>query len=135
MNRRAAAWVLAPLALLAIAATKGGGSISFTASQVQRGGAQFNQSCAACHGAHLEGGAGPALSGPNFKTLSSKVHANVSDVFTYMSLNMPLNAPASLTHDQYINIMAFILSKNGYKPGKTPLTWAKAESSTAKIVH
>ncbi len=87
-----------------------------------------------CHGTALEGGAGPALTGPNFKTLSSKVHATVSDIFTYMTTNMPMNAPASLPHKDYVNIMAFILSKNGYKAGGSPLSYGTASNSKAAIV-
>lgn len=124
------------LAGLVVAATSAGAStgISFTSSQATAGHKQFTQSCAQCHGERLEGGAGPALTGPNFETLSKKVGARVGDVFTYMSTNMPLNEPASLSHDQYVKIMAYILSKNGYKPGKTPLTYAKAENSKADII-
>jgi polar amino acid transport system substrate-binding protein len=44
---------------------------------------------------------------------------------------MPLNAPASLTHDQYVSIMAFILSKNGYHPGSSALTFSGASNSSA----
>jgi mono/diheme cytochrome c family protein len=88
-----------------------------------------------CHGTQLEGGAGPALDGPNFKTLNDKVHATVSDVFGYITTNMPMNAPASLTHDQYVDVMAFILSKNGYKPGAAALTWTTANASTAHVVN
>ncbi|MGZ3543347.1 MAG: c-type cytochrome, partial [Vulcanimicrobiaceae bacterium] len=91
-------------------------SVTFTKSQASTGEKTFGQSCATCHGENLEGGAGPALAGDNFKTLSTKVKATVGDVFTYMTTNMPMNAPASLSHDQYTTIMAFILSKNGYKP-------------------
>jgi mono/diheme cytochrome c family protein len=127
------AWLFTPLVIFAIAAASSG-SVSFTASQMQKGERQFAQSCATCHGEQLEGGAGPALTGPNFKILSKKVGARVGDVFTYMSTNMPLNEPASLSHDQYVNIMAFILSKNSYKPGKSPLTYTKAENSKAPIM-
>lgn len=94
----------------------------------------FERSCAACHGENLEGGAGPALTGATFKTLSDKVHANVSDIFTYMTTNMPLNEPASLSHDQYVQIMSFILSKNGYHATGKPLTFQAASSSTASII-
>jgi mono/diheme cytochrome c family protein len=110
------------------------GTVTFTAAQAASGGKTFGQSCATCHGEDLEGGAGPALAGPNFKTLSTKVKASVGDVFTYMTTNMPMNAPASLSHDQYTSIMAFILSKNGYKPGGSALTYQKASNSNAKIV-
>jgi mono/diheme cytochrome c family protein len=126
-------WLLTPLAVLTLAAT-GAPGISFTPSQMTKGAQQFAQSCAPCHGEHLEGGAGPALTGPTFETLSKKVGANVGDIFTYMTTNMPLNQPASLSHDQYVSIMAFILSKNGYKPGGKSLTFSTAESSKAAII-
>ena len=109
--------------------------VSFTAAQVAAGSATFQAHCSACHGTQLEGGAGPALSGANFKTLSSKVHAVVSDIFGYMTTNMPMDAPASLSHTEYVNVMAFILSKNGYHPGGSPLTFGQASSSKAAIVH
>ncbi|MHB8146067.1 MAG: c-type cytochrome [Vulcanimicrobiaceae bacterium] len=111
-----------------------GGTVSFTRAQVVAGAKGFAQSCASCHGTNLEGGAGPALSGPNFKTLSTKIHASVGDVFTYLTTNMPMNAPAGLTHDQYTDIMAYILSKNGYKPGGSALNYKNALSSKAKII-
>lgn len=101
---------------------------------MDKGEKQFAQSCAQCHGTHLEGGVGPALTGPTFETLSKKVGANVGDIFTYMTTNMPMNAPASLSHDQYVGIMSFILSKNGYKPGKKALTFNNAENSKAPII-
>jgi mono/diheme cytochrome c family protein len=112
-----------------------GGTVTFSAAQAVQGAKLFQQSCAACHGTQLEGGAGPALTGPTFKTLSSKVHANVSDIFNYMTTNMPMNAPASLPHDSYVRIMSFILSKNGYHPGGKPLTFSAASASKANIIH
>jgi polar amino acid transport system substrate-binding protein len=128
--------IFAPLAILAIAANqRSSSSISFTPSQVSAGAKAFSQSCAQCHGARLEGGVGPALTGPNFETLSKKVGASVGDIFTYMATNMPFNAPGSLSHDQYVEIMAYILSKNGYHPGKTPLSFSQAQSSKAQIIR
>jgi hypothetical protein len=46
---------------------------------------------------------------------------------------MPLNDPASLTHDQYVSIMAYILHFNGYKPGTKPLTYASATNSPTVV--
>jgi mono/diheme cytochrome c family protein len=109
-------------------------SISFTQAQQSSGEKDFETSCSTCHGTALEGGAGPPLTGQNFKILSSKVKATVGDIFTYMSTNMPFNNPASLSHTQYVDIMAFILSKNGYHAGGAPLTWAAAEASKAQPV-
>lgn len=133
MRTSVPAWLLTPLAVLALAAT-GASSVSFTPSQMTKGEKQFVQSCAQCHGEHLEGGAGPALTGPTFETLSKKVGANVGDIFTYMSTNMPLNEPASLSHDQYVSIMAYILSQNGYKASSKALTYKVAEQSKAPII-
>lgn len=127
-------WLLTPLAVLALAASGASTSVTFTSSQMAKGEKQFAQSCAACHGDHLEGGAGPALTGPTFETLSKKVGADVGDIFTYMTTNMPLNQPASLSHDQYVSIMAFILSQNGYKAGGRALTFKGAENSKAPII-
>jgi mono/diheme cytochrome c family protein len=127
------ALLLTPLVIFALAASSAT-SISFTSSQASSGAKQFAQSCAQCHGTHLEGGVGPALTGPNFETLSKKVGAKVGDVFTYMTTNMPMNDPASLSHDQYVSIMSYILSKNGYKPGKAALTFQTAEQSKALII-
>jgi polar amino acid transport system substrate-binding protein len=110
-------------------------TVSFTADQVAAGQTIFETTCSPCHGSQLEGGAGPALHGPAFNTLANKVHATVGDIFTYMSTNMPLNNPASLKQGQYVEIMAFILSKNGWHAGDTPLTFEAASSSKADPVH
>lgn len=108
-------------------------TISYTSSQAASGETQWGQSCATCHGANMEGGAGPALAGPNSRTLTTKLHATVSDIFGYMTTNMPLNAPASLTHDQYVNIMAYVMKLNGYAPSSVPLTFEGADSSKAPL--
>jgi mono/diheme cytochrome c family protein len=108
--------------------------VSFTASQVNTGEKQFDQTCSPCHGIQLEGGAGPALTGPAFKTLATKVGATVGDIFTYMSTNMPLNNPASLKKSLYVDIMAYILSKNGYQAGDAPLTYTAAKASKAEPI-
>jgi polar amino acid transport system substrate-binding protein len=122
--------VLLPVRVPASSAT-----ISFTKDQAAAGQTIFETTCSPCHGSQLEGGAGPALHGPAFNTLANKVHATVGDIFTYMSTNMPLNNPASLKHGQYVDIMAFILSKNGWHAGNTELTFEAASSSKADPVH
>jgi len=86
-----------------------------------------------CHGVQLEGGAGPPLSGPNMTTLGQKTHLSVGDMFTYITTNMPMNAPASLSHDQYVVILAYILKQNGYPAGSKPLTYASATNAKAPV--
>jgi hypothetical protein len=41
-----------------------------------------------------------------------------------ISQSMPKSTPGSLTAAQYASVTAFILSRNGFLPGSTPLTAA-----------
>jgi mono/diheme cytochrome c family protein len=101
----------------------------FTAAQAAAGGKAYAASCAACHGANLEGGAGPALSGQNLKTLQKSTHLTVSDLWEFVSLQMPMNAPGTLPKAQYAEIIAYILKFNGYPAGSKSLTPASADAS------
>jgi polar amino acid transport system substrate-binding protein len=105
----------------------------YTAAQASSGGKEYESKCSACHGAQLEGGAGPALSGPTLKTLSQNTKLTIGDLFSFLSQQMPLNEPASLTHDQYAAIMAFILKSNGYPAGAKPLSYNVAKVSKVTL--
>jgi mono/diheme cytochrome c family protein len=105
----------------------------YTAAQASAGATVYGASCAACHGDHLEGGAGPALSGATLGTLAKNTKLTIGDLFTFMSQQMPFNDPASLKEGQYADIMAFILRTNGYPAGSTPLTYKGATRSTVRI--
>lgn len=98
----------------------------YTDAQASQGASLYASKCAICHGAQLEGGAGPPLTGPNITTLGEKTHLSVGDMFTYITSNMPLNAPGSLSKDEYVKIMAYILKDNGYPAGSKPLTYSSA---------
>ena len=108
-------------------------SISYRAVQSTAGSKLYEAKCSACHGANLEGGAGPALSGATLTTLSKNTKLTIGDMFTFIAQQMPLNEPASLTHDQYVSIMAYILHYNGYKTGSKPLTYDAAMNSTTIV--
>jgi mono/diheme cytochrome c family protein len=105
----------------------------YTAAQAAAGATVYAGKCALCHGAQLEGGAGPPLSGPNMTTLGQKTHLSVGDLFGYITTNMPMNDPASLSHAQYVVVLAYILKQNGYPAGPRPLTYAGASSSGVRI--
>jgi polar amino acid transport system substrate-binding protein len=76
----------------------------------------------------------PALSGAMFRASVASTRPTVGALFQFITQNMPLGNPESLSHDQYVSIMAFVLSKNGFKAGGAPLTFEGASKSDAKIV-
>lgn len=91
----------------------------YSSEQATQGEQVFKQKCAVCHGATLQGGAGPALAGNQFflryrgKPLSA--------LWSIVHTQMPLNAPGTLTEPQSLAIVAFILQKNGFPAGPSPI--------------
>ena len=128
--KRSAARLCFAIAALALC---GGGVVaavedgpSFTEAQAARGRTIYSETCASCHGRALEGGAGPALKGVNFsKTWGSGEHT-IGQLHTSLT-TMPLGLPNSLPKEQYLELMAFILSSNGYSSGGAALTDADFE--------
>ena len=111
----------------------GAAAVSYSPAQASTGLKAYGANCSSCHGEKLEGGVGPALSGATLNTLSKNTHLTVGDMFTFLSQQMPLNAPASLTKKQYAAIMAYVLKFNGYPAGSKELTYAGATDSKVII--
>lgn len=104
-------------ALAAVTAFTGGiafaGTGVYTAAQATQGATVYSGKCAACHGANLEGGAGPALDGAKFKQMASAQSMTADSLLTVISTKMPLTAPHSLSASDYADVTAYILQKNG----------------------
>ncbi len=105
----------------------------YTAAQASAGAQKFLANCSMCHGKDLSGIAGPALKGKNFA--SAKANFHVSDVFRIVSTNMPATQPGSLSHEDYTQIMAFLLQQNGYPAGNAPLTYDGALKSMVPLLY
>jgi polar amino acid transport system substrate-binding protein len=107
----------------------------YTADQATKGLIAYGQNCAMCHGPLLDGQfggyPGPALKGAEFADPSYDFH--VSDIFNFVATLMPPGTPGSLTHDQDVLIMAFLLQQNGYPPGSNALTYEAAEKSRVAL--
>ena len=103
----------------------------YTSAQAAAGQRAYESNCASCHGARLEGGAGPALAGANLVKLHTRTRLTVGDVFAFTVHQMPLGAPSSLPRETYVDIMAYILHVNGYPIGAKPLSYDAAMKSTA----
>ena len=71
------------------------------------------------------------MKGPDFADPS--YHFHVSDIFNFVAKLMPAGTPGSLTHDQDVQIMAFLLQQNGYPPGTKELTYDEAEKSSVPL--
>lgn len=105
----------------------------YTIAQSKAGATAYLKNCATCHAANLTGGAGPPLIGPNMVTLGKKTNLHIGEMFDYVTSNMPMNAPASLSHNTYVSILAYILHQNGYPAGSKPLTYAAADTSKVLV--
>jgi mono/diheme cytochrome c family protein len=104
----------------------------YTSAQATAGAGVFAQNCAICHGAALQGEAGPTLLGQSFASASNNY--TVGAIFGEIAEQMPAGAPGSLSHDQYTQVMAYILSKNGYPAGTTALDYNASLGSSVPLV-
>jgi PQQ-dependent dehydrogenase (methanol/ethanol family) len=91
----------------------------YTADQAQQGRMLYGTSCASCHGASLQGGAGPSLIGPNF--LATWGSRTIGDLVSFEHSQMPLGNPGSLSEQDDLAITAFILQMNRVAAGSMPL--------------
>ena len=100
--------VAGTLALLGLTAAPALGS---DPSQLQRGAEVYAANCAICHGANLDGGAGPKLSEPGLHNR----FATALDLLQYVKTTMPLggDGPGSLPDADYLAVLAFILDLRG----------------------
>ena len=115
-----------------IAADAGGTAPSFDQAQATHGKMLYSAACAKCHGAQLQGAAGPALQGPAFAP-ASNAHLTIGAVYTYMATNMPADKPGKMKDQDYADIMAFLLYSNGYRAGGTKMTADTVRASTTKL--
>ena len=91
----------------------------YTNEQATSGAKTYQKTCASCHGAKLQGGMGPTLVGRQFwLTYGGK---RISTLWSAVHTQMPMMAPGSVSAVNSINVMAFLLKKNGVTSGSIPL--------------
>lgn len=96
----------------------------FTEDQATAGQTDYQSSCANCHGANLEGTEAPGLFGQdvmgNWDTAGG--------LYDFIAVAMPPTQPGELGEESYLNIVAYIMQKNGAEPGDDALTMDNMES-------
>ena len=106
---------------------QGGSSVQdgvFTVEQSRRGEAKYMKTCRKCHQRDLAGDwveDAPPLVGGEF--LSNWAQWTAGDLFEFMTLEMPPKRKdrRDLTAENYADILAFILEKNGFPAGAADL--------------
>ena len=95
---------------------------SFTQQQAEAGNALYQQNCATCHLADLQGAfEAPALTGNNFTGNWS--NQPVAELTDRIRRTMPPQAPASLSNSEYASLVAFLLDANDIAAGSTELAF------------
>ncbi len=105
----------------------------YTADQATAGATVYAQSCAACHGAQMEGVAAPALKGPAFGEMATAQSLDAQTLLDVVANTMPQSDPGSLKPEEYNAVTAYILQQNNYPAGTTALTTGAAGLKDAKI--
>jgi len=85
----------------------------YTGEQADLGEQVFTKICSQCHNA------GNPLSGRLF--LSKWSNQSLYRIWDFITNRMPYGAPGSLSVEEYVGVLAFILRLNGYPSGETPL--------------
>ena len=103
----------------------------YNAAQVKRGSALYTKICDTCHGPQLDGGEGPALAGADF--LADWYGYSVGDLLEKTRKTMPDNDPGSLSAQQYVDLLAYILSANKFPAGEAELPAAQDRLKQIRI--
>jgi mono/diheme cytochrome c family protein len=114
----------ATFALVLSSAAHANAAVTYTAAQAAAGAKSYGENCSRCHGAQLQGVSAPALKGDG----SGIKGDTLAEAYNFLSVQMPAGNPGSLSTNDYVNITAYILSKDGHKPGSAKLTPALAKT-------
>jgi mono/diheme cytochrome c family protein len=113
------------------AAAPAAAAVPYTTVQAHAGKAVYLRYCLQCHGADLQGTAGPAVAGQEFLSNAKFNGWSLHDVRTTVFQNMPFSNPGSLTPAQYADVMAFLLASSCYPAGTKPFPTADSAALSA----
>ena len=94
----------------------------YTLAQARRGEALYKRECTLCHRDNLLGNTvdgGPPLRGPQFTTRWQDI--DVETLISTVEALMPLEEPGSLSRQEYVDILGFVLWANQLPAGEDEL--------------
>jgi mono/diheme cytochrome c family protein len=108
----------------------------YSAAQAARGRMSYAIYCRTCHSADLSGGSdnddpAPALVARGFGVN----RRDLGNLFAYVRKSMPRDAPGSVSPPMVADILAFILSENGFPAGPRDLPGDADALSRIRIVE
>ena len=90
---------------------------AFPMDQVARGEEVWNAHCTRCHGPESDNPESPPLLNPG----ALKNYSTAAALFEYVQGSMPQDEPASLSNEQYWDVLAFLIDRQGIPSGDAPL--------------
>lgn len=96
----------------------------FTTEQVARGRVGHRTNCGSCHGSEKYTGEAFA---------SAWKGRTLFELIDLIKTTMPEDNPGALPEQEYVDIVAYVLSINGYPPGAAELKWDDAALKAIKI--
>jgi hypothetical protein len=106
----------------------------YTEAQAMRGERDYGRSCERCHGVDLTGDPlteiPPLQSAPFVEQWQGKT---TKDLFDLIKRSMPADEPDSLTTRAYVDIVAYLLSANGFPAGSQELSREPEELQKIRI--
>ena len=102
----------------------------YNEGQATRGKQLYVGNCSVCHQEGLQGAdLAPALKGDSFVLRWSD--SSVDDMVTTISSSMPADAPGTLTPQQYLDIVTYLLQQNSFPAGQEEI---KADPALLKTI-
>ena len=109
-----------------------GAAVAYNPAQAKRGQTKYVEVCSACHLADLSGSdQAPALTGASF--LGNWDGLTVSDLADRIRISMPQDNAGSLSSQQAVDIVAYILQANEFPAGDDELKTDKGVLRTMTI--
>lgn len=100
-----------------------------TAGQLAEQGKKLLTQYGACHGPDGEGGRAPAITGSRAQLAK---YNNAGQLLNYIKTTMPPNSPGSLTNDQYLQILGYLVVQNQFVTPQTVINPGQLESLQLK---